>query len=270
MSKKTGKALWTVFILICFGILILLTIFDKLPKNLNAKKIITIFSLSTTLVIYGYNHWKFLFVFWRKVCANFWGDTVSWTGKYILYFKPNQDFTKIMKTFKSGIVEESSFECLPHSEIQDDSAVFKLKKGGLKSSVNIYRNTANDYDKVLLEYTSSTSYRDSKKQVEAFRQLIKKLSDVTPQQANLSVFPDLRGLKSLLSVEISMAKYNPFYRLTLRHFDDEEESIKWNMVLKQKNGLKVEVKEHVLKVTSPNVEDVLVVLKNYIALSTVG
>ncbi|KRK54242.1 hypothetical protein FD42_GL001151 [Lentilactobacillus hilgardii DSM 20176 = ATCC 8290] len=268
VNKKIGKAIWTVVILACFSLLIYLTIFDRLPKGLDSKKIVTVFSLTTTLVIYGYNHWKFLFVYWRKFCACLWGDTVSWTGKYVFYLDAEQDFVQLAKEFRKKVLNQTDVTC-EDGKIQKDSANFTFNFKGLQNKIKIERSSANDYDEIVLKYSSSTSYRDSKKQVENFQKIIKKLSAASPQQIDLSKFRDSQGLKERLSVTISMRKYNPFYRLTLRHFDGDEGILKWNMVLTE-DDLKVEIKKHMLRATSSNEEKIIDVLKNYIALSTVG
>ncbi|KRK87488.1 hypothetical protein [Lentilactobacillus sunkii] len=267
MNMKIKKIILNLLILASYLFLIVLAAMGD--AKINENKIITVFSLSAALIIYEYNHWNWLFVVWHKICAEIFGDTVSWKGSHEFFLKDNSDFKKIALDFKMKLIENEGFS-FDVSRIQENSADFEVNIKGLYSKIRLQMEPANGYDTFHLSFSSNTSYRDSKNQINLFDGILSYLQKVVTNQIIPASENDMAsGLKEALKVKIIMAKYNPFYKICLHHFDKDNE-LNWYLTIKEEKNLKVEITKHQLIVTSDNQSKIIKVLKNYVAISTVG
>ncbi|GIQ94184.1 hypothetical protein [Lactiplantibacillus plantarum] len=262
-----GKKIWTITVIICYLILIGLSIFNPLFDSKTVKTIETVFSLTTALVIYGYNHWNWLFVDVRKVWVYFRGDTVSWQGEYRCFINDTQQWRTLVKKFMQEIEKDS--DVIHSSPIQEGYTDISLTHNGVNCTVKLSMDEGPGYKAVLIAYSASTAYRDSKEQVVFFRKLINILNRSSESEANLANVDMAESLHNSLSVNIALKRYNPFYRILLHHFDRIDKSEKWQLSVTNKN-VKVNMKPHNLKVQGRDVDAVFTVLKEYIAVSTIG
>lgn len=269
MNSKTKKMIWGAIVLLCYAVLIILTIFDKLPKKIGAQKIATIFSLSTALIMYGYNHWQRFFISWRKLMAFIWEKTVTWEAKYVFYVEADQNFTEIAKKFKTYLVNEEKFK-VQKSKIQNERAEFSIMTKAVITTVILTVNPINGADEFRLAFTSSAAYKESKLQIKNFEVVLNDLMKVMPPLIDVSELEMADSLKAKYSVKIQLGLYNPFYRLTLNHVDSLANQPNWNLKLVEDKSLTVRIQEHTMSATSTDKDKILNVLKEYVAVATVG
>lgn len=216
-----------------------------------------------------YSNSKVVFIWSNKVIAWFKHETVVWIGSYKFSFRVRQDysFDEDVKGFirRIGILyPEAKIESL---KINSQSATFRFIHAGYPRNISLYLDYHDDENyQIRIKYESSLSYCDSKKEIKRFDDFLNEVS-----KGHEIIGSDTAKDKALLelySVKISFSKFNPFYRLTVKNIS-KVKNISFNLSFKD-GGAFIETTKNTLKASSKDKNELLSVLKDYVALSSIG
>ncbi|HFD1744218.1 TPA: hypothetical protein QFP15_000806 [Enterococcus faecium] len=216
-----------------------------------------------------YSNSKDVFIFVNRLLARVKQETVVWKASYKFSFKLNSEYSfsedirgfikRINKQFPDGKIERL--------KINDQSATFKFMYEGYPRELSVYADSSeSDLVRLTLNYECSLSYKDSKKEIDRFSWFLSEVSkgheiigtDTAEHNSQLEIY----------SVKISFSKFNPFYRLTVKNVSDVKD-IKFCLSFTE-GKTTIKTNRNTLKVSSKDKDELLSVLKNYVALASIG
>lgn len=259
ISKKKRNVL--IFVTAFYFILILLNWISPLFNAVFIDNMLTTLTLLSGFFTFLYNYVDYVFLRANKMFMFFNKDTVSWKSSYKFYLSPDVDFENLNNTFLKKL-EPNGYQIsrLTKSPI---SCSFLITKGGYERFFRINYTKSDEYAQINLAYSSSTSYKDSKKEIDKFFQI---LDLYTKNVIEIDV-EDPIILKPLYSASVSFEKSNPFYKLILRHTNDTKDVI-FNLEFKEDNTT-IKVRKNSLHVSSPEKNKIMNILENYLVFSSI-
>lgn len=253
------------------SILIASIIFSLAKPDIAPEWLDAINTIIAAILAYSqflYSNSKNVFIFVNKILSNLKNDTVVWKGSYkFSLWSDNYFFCEHVKSLKKRIEKKFTKGKIKHLKINKTSATFKFFDKGYSRDISLYVDKiGEDMYQIRFSYECSLSYRDSKQEIERFSEL---LSEVSKGYSVIgSDEAEDNSQLDLYSVKISFSKFNPFYRLTVKNISDVEDI---NFTLKFiDDETTVEIGNNTLSASAKKKEKLLSVLKNYVALSSIG
>lgn len=263
--KNIRKTIWTIIVMTCYAVLILLSIFDPKVNNKFIEKATYIFPLTCTFIIYAYNNWNWVFVYVQRIWALLSGETVSWSVSYRKYFDIDFSFSEFYSNFYDLLKDKLD---LARFNRKDDELIISYEKNGLPITVKIYCVLQEDSYLFQVRFDSSTSYRDSKKVRKYFFDFIELVNVNSPKLFDKAKNENIKLNNSFFSANIRLVKYNPFYKYILKHIQtDSKEMFSINL---KENNMKIKISPHKLVVQNATKDELEEVLSNYVPISRIG
>lgn len=262
------KAFWNIIVSIGYILLIYLSIFNPHFSNELLKKITYIFPLTCTFFIYLYNNWNNVFILVRKGIARVFGDTVAWSLSYKKYIEANCSYEEFTSKLYSLLKKYSDNNLLIENNKEDRLRISYYSKG-LKYVFTVYYEKQIDNFQLLINMDASTAYKHSKLVTEEFFNFVYRVNEITPPLFSKDGSEKIHIKNSFYSATIQMAKYNPFYRYTVKHIQPiDNAKFKMQISLEDKTTLKIT--RHKLVINNANEEILKKIFKEYVPISTIG
>lgn len=207
-----------------------------------------------------YSEIDWVYINWNKFRAYLFLKTVSFTPKSSRFLKENTTLSqlerKIRDELKTGnyFIDESTFR-KTHEDIYMDIE----SERGIKSKLSISLHPESDGQRLILKADYQLAYRDVNKQWSTFLLLRDNLF------ANYSKEENSKERFDVTIKTDRHKKYNPFYRLTVRHLGKKDIK-KFDLQFKD-NALSVKTGINQIFGTSNNYKDIEKLIKEYIPLS---
>ena len=213
-----------------------------------------------------------VFLYWNKMKGYFKKDTVAWVGTYKFSFYDEEynfkdDVYFLIERIKITFDENVSVKFIDNDN--ENYATFTLMLNGYNRIIRVYYNQSLDENvhKMTISYEVSISYSDSRTEINrynTFLDLLNKNHKVIGIEAVTE-----NSEKEIYAVKLSFYKYNPFYGLTIKHIDERAKSVKFNLKFEMEN-MNITTTKNTLKAVSTNKEQLINVLRDYVAISTIG
>lgn len=224
----------------------------------------SIFGVASSYLQFIYNNWDDAFILINKLFAWFKGDTVSWKGSFKFFTNTEFEFRDLVKEFTNDLKNYLTGAKITNLDIHESNATFRLEYLGYERNIDLFLDKRIDYSQLRLKYSSTTSYKDSKKEHVNFLNLIEIFSKKFVFYPN----PNTKRTNPLYSVEIIFSKFNPFYRLTIKHLGTPE-NISFALKFKE-NGADVHIYNKKLEIHTEEKDTMAKILNDYVALSSIG
>lgn len=225
---------------------IIFSIFE--PKVVNYSSINSVISIVAILSFvfqFLQKESNFVFINYRKFINLINRDTVVWNSTVSYIFdncKKIDDIISIIFTIQGISVLESDYKT--------DRVYLKIKYMGCNHDINIVQDK--EYNKLIVEYTTSVSYRDSRNEFRKFKLILDTLEMNT---SNISPL--------MYSVNISFTKAIPVYRYLVRNLE-ENADIQYKLSFKEEKNTEIHMYNNKLEIISKSKENIEQILKNYI------
>ncbi|CZR03702.1 hypothetical protein [Trichococcus collinsii] len=261
MTKIKVASLITATVGMIIAISLIFTDTEKFPLWLTLA--VPIFGIVTSYVQFIYNNWDVAFILWHKILAWFQGETVSWTGSCKFLTNTDFDFRVMVKEFTSDLKNSFKGSKITKLVIHENNASFGFDYLGYERNIDLFLDIRTDYKQLRLKYSSTSSYNDSKKEHVNFLSFIEIFSKKFVFYPN----PNTKRTNPLYSVEIIFSKFNPFYRLTIKHLG-KPESIKFELKFQEEDA-QIHIYNKKLEIHTEGKDTLAKILKDYIALSSI-
>ncbi len=243
---------------------------DTIPawfKNISA--------ISSALIAYFLflkDHSIKVFILWNKLKGLFKRDTIAWKGTYkFSFYEENYNFIKdvdsLIKRIKLTFEDDVEIKHIDNNN--ENYASFTIMLKGYNRMIRVYNKPSIDENtyRLSVEYEVSVSYSDSRTEIKRYNEFLNVLSKSHKVIGKESITDNSE--KELYAINLSFSKYNPFYGLSIKHIDDKAKSVKFNLKFEVEN-IKITTTKNTLKAVSENKEQLINVLNDYVALSTIG
>ncbi len=251
--------------IICYAVLILLSIFDPKVNNKFIEKATYVFPLTCTFIIYAYNNWNWVFIYVQRIWASLSGETVSWSVSYRKYFDINFNFSEFCNDFYNSLNDKL---VLTSFNKEDEELIISYEKNGLPIKVEICCVLQEDSYLFQVRFDSSTSYKDSKKVRKYFFDFIELVDVNSPKLFDKAKNENIKLNNSFYSANIRLVKYNPFYKYILKHIQTDSKE-KFSINLKE-NNMRIKISPHKLIVQNATKDELEEVLSDYVPISRIG
>lgn len=262
MNRNNWKLLLSLI-----GIFILILLVWFVPNFDNEKANNTIATIA--LLGLGWqvllNQSSLVFMSWQRIKIYFKGDTVAWRGTYKFFIKDDYSFKENNHIFIDKLKEEGEVKIKNEQEGQGYYK-FILEKDGYDKQININCDLGFEgYYQVKISASSSAAYKDSKLEFGKYLELVEKY--VSPY-SKINVKEPIK-LKEIYSVVIEFRKYNPFYRIMVKHIEENKDTkLSFNLSFKEGNS-RISIKNKSLEINSPEKKDIENILNKYIPISNI-
>lgn len=213
-----------------------------------------------------------VFLYWNRIKGYFKKDTVAWIGTYKFSFYDEEynfreDVYSLIERIKITFDGDVSVKSIDNDN--ENYATFTMMLNGYNRIIRVHHNQSLDENihKLTISYEVSISYSDSRTEIyrySTFLDLLNKNHKVIGREAITD-----NSEKEIYAVNLSFSKNNPFYGLTIKHIDEKAKSVKFNLKFEVEN-IKITTTKNTLKAVSTNKEQLVNVLKDYVAISTIG
>lgn len=229
-----------------------------------ANNLETSFTLTFTLLLYGYNNWNWLFILFRKGWMNAFPDTVAWTGTY-KFFLESEEFSKTNKEF---YIKLKDSEGLEEFKEKKDRLDIKIDGDGGEKNIQIIATEFPEYQQISFKYKVSKGYRDSKKEISYFKNYLETYIKCASRGKTVGDVQGSEGKKAIYSVNVKMQKSNPFYGPMVKRLDGQEQKT-FKLTFSNNEGLSAEVRPKLIILKSEKLEVIESALSEYIALGSI-
>ncbi|GAD41510.1 hypothetical protein Javan59_0058 [Streptococcus phage Javan59] len=207
-----------------------------------------------------YSEIDWLYINWNKFRAYLFLKTVSFTPKSSKFLKQNITLNQLEKQIRTELkmknysINEATFR-KTHEDIYMDIESTR----GIKNKLSVSLHPENNGQRLIFKADYQLAYRDVKKQWDSFLLLRDNLfSNYSREESSKERFD--------ITIKTDKhRKYNPFYRLTVRHIGKKEIK-KFDLQFKD-NALLVKTTINKIYGTSNNHQDIEKLIKEYIPLS---
>lgn len=209
-----------------------------------------------------YSEVDLIYIYFNKARAYFFLKTVSFTPKSSRFIVNNITVDELEQQIYEIIKAESyTFDSSTILKTHEDFYLEIESINGLKNKLTLNLHSENDIQRLTIKADYQIAYRDVKEQWYAFLKLRNELF------SHCSI---ARNTTERFDVTINtdkQKKFNPFYRLTVRHVGKKEDK-KFSLEFKDKNLL-VKTNNNKIYGTSNNYKDIEKLIKEYVALSRI-
>lgn len=232
----------------------------------------TIISTSAAYLSYLNDNSVTFFVVWNKIKSFFKADTVSWNATYKFSFiEENYNFEEDVEAFINRLKQSDSSIKIKNKKVSSTNSYFTIIHQGYEKNIEIFLDKPSMSEdklyKITFKYIVSISYKDSLKEVERYGLVLKHIKPGHKILAKDTT--DNINLLEQYAVKLSFAKFNPFYGLTVKNISTEAKDIEFNLTFNIED-VNIKINKNTLIAISNNQEKVINVLRDYVAMSTIG
>ncbi|HET5664213.1 TPA: hypothetical protein ACL8T8_000911 [Streptococcus pneumoniae] len=207
-----------------------------------------------------YSEIDWLYIHWNKFRAYIFLKTVSFTPKSSKFLKETITLNQLEKQIRSVLKENDySINEATFSKTHEDIYIDIESTRGIRNKLSISLHPESNGQRLIFKADYQLAYRDVKKQWDSFLSLRDNL---------FSIYSREESSKERFDVIIKTdkhRKYNPFYRMTVRHLGKKEVK-KFDLQFKD-NDLSVKTTLNKIYGTSNNRQDIEKLINEYIPLS---
>ena len=226
------------------------------PTVVNLTSFMGIIPIITAL----YSEIDWIYIHWNKCIAWIFLKTVSFTPKSSKLLKQTITLNQLEKQIRSVLKENDySINEATVRKTHEDVYIDIESTKGIKNKLSISLHPESNGQRLIFKADYQLAYRDVKDQWDSFLSLRDNL---------FSIYSMEESSKERFDVTIKTdkhRKYNPFYRLTVRHLGKKEVK-KFDLQFKD-NDLSVKTTLNKIYGTSNNRQDIEKLIKEYIPLS---
>lgn len=202
-----------------------------------------------------------IYIFWNKILAYFFLKTIVFKATSHRHISNEVSILDIEQHITRCLVNKKyTFKQKWGFERTDDFLIMTVSDpSGIKTTIKMMLQQVNDHQLISFTIDNQVAYRSVRHQWDEFRSL---------SDDFFSNFAKVSNTNDRYDVAIStdkMKKYNPFYRLTVRHLGKTEIQ-KFDLKFKDKN-LEVTTTMNKIYGTSSDIHDIERLIKEYIPLS---
>lgn len=257
MSTKVWKVTlallslgWTIYNIICMV---------KKGEVINLNVLLGIVPVITVL----YTEIDFIYIMFNKTRAYFSASTISFSTKFQYITISNDNLQEIEGNFRKVIRELGlTFNESKAPRNTNETLYFRINSlKGIEFDAIVTRQKIDDEDiRLILKFEYQISYRDVKAKWNEFEKI---------RNNFFATYAMKQGTKQRydLTIKTSQTKFNPFYRLTVRHLGSTNVE---NFILKfSDESTQITTSPQKIHATSPNPESMNKVIKEYVPLSKI-
>lgn len=232
-------------------------------------------TISSALIAYFLflkDHSTKVYLYWHKFLGIFKRDTVSWSGTYKFSFIEDDynfqyDVNNLIERVKASFEQDVAISMIDNDN--ENYATFKISYRGRTRNIKVSHNQKLDENihRLNVNYEVSLSYSDTRTEIDRYRQFLNLLS-TNHKDLGKEMIED-NSDRELHAIKMSFTENNPFYGLTVKHIDERAKKVKFLLSF-DLNGIKITSTNYTLKAVSEDREQLINVLKEYIALSNIG
>lgn len=208
----------------------------------------------------------FLFFGFNKIYRLWMVNTVSWESKYKFYadnVKTVDDFKKLKITYIDWLEKENYFKIEKKFADTEDTLKLSIKYRGRERNIKLsYFQGPQPY--ITYNFTSSLAYKDSLEEFTVFENFLKELEKSITNDSTIT-------RNNQYQVEISLEKWNPFYKVVLTQFDNKHiqgYELIINDVDSENNEGKIVIKPKSIIINSKSNNFMKEAVKDYLILSS--
>jgi len=213
-----------------------------------------------------------VFLGWNRFKGIFKKDTVAWKGTYkFSFYEEDYNFIEDVKSLiqRLNLTFNEEINIRDINNNNENYATFTIMLKGYNRMIRVSHGQSDDENihKLTINYEVSISYSDSRTEIQRYNKFLELLN-----KGHKIIGKELitdNSEKELYIIHLSFAKYNPFYGLSIKNIDESAKDVEFNLKFKMDN-LIITTSKNTLKAVSENKEQLINVLDDYIALSTVG
>lgn len=258
MKNSVWKIILLIATLIAAIVIVLISWFGDNIKNSTFQNLILTFSVSSAYIQFLYSQSNNVFIIWNKYVLSFFRNSTSaWSATHRYYLKDfniDKEFDNLVNSLKRSGWRIEKKSC-NNRKIEVTASL-----DGLKRTFKIYETEKSECIQVKFSYETSINTRQANTEWKNFKRVISKFEEALPL---------LRGIpqeeRAIYVISIKLNKYNPFYRLAIRHLD-KPQKVKFKLSFTE-DDVYVEIEPHTIKATSDNIESIEKVLSDYIVMS---
>lgn len=246
-NKNWKKFLIIVVIFLAFIITSIIQIVEFIKGNVTLFILLT--SITSSILFVSqviYNNIYLVFLYINRIKLFVINPTVNWQLNLNIDLKEKIDFNQINKDFYDLLISEN----LDVKRLLLNDCDFKFTL----NSANIDVSYDSECKKISMKYVSRISYRASKNE---FDKIVDQIFDLYIE--NTSPIK-----KKLYSLTVNFEHLNPFYKLNIKHL--EENNVEDFILEANIQGLDVNVSKNRIKILSRDKDLIRKASKSYIAL----
>ncbi|MBJ7681839.1 hypothetical protein [Weissella confusa] len=226
------------------------------------QNLILDFSVVAAFVQFAYKKSAAVFIFWNKIISRFRQSTASWSSTR-KYFVENFDINEEYENFKE-ILQSLGWTIIKRSK-SDSEIIYEAKLNNLPRTFKIKISPKDGYTQVKF---SSKSTIDSSAVIHEWNEFQKVFHSFEESMSVLrhSKLPEYE--KPVFIVSISLNRFNPFYRLTLRKIDNAEK-VDFKLSFESEN-VSVKIMPKQIELSSYDSQAISKSLADFVIVSSVG
>lgn len=259
MKNSKKKIFWIIIVTLgAIGVILVAWIGGNVTDSTFQNVILT-FSVITAWGQFLYNNSNDVFIFLNKYIISFFLNTTSaWTASHLYYVK---DFD-MEKEYKCliDVLTENGWE-IQKKKCSKDIIEITGKLNNIPRTFQIFKNEKIDFTRIRFQYSSAVNskramveWKRFKKVATDFEQELPLMKQTLPQE-----------YKTIYTISIKLDKYNPFYRLSLRHLE-KPKNMDFRLTFTE-NDVDIKIEPHTIEASGQNIEDIEQVISDYIVMS---
>lgn len=258
MKNSVWKIILLIVTLLGAIAVVLISWFGDNITNATYQNVILTLSVIVSYVQFLYNQSNDVFIIWNKYVLSFFRHSTSaWSATHRYYLKEfniDTEFDNLLDSLKSAGWRIEKRSC-NNGKIEVTASL-----NGLKRTFEIYETEKSDCIQVKFSYETSINTRQANAEWKNFKRVISEFEEGLPLLREIP-----QEERAIYVISIKLNKYNPFYRLAIRHLDKPKKvNFKLSFV---ENGVNVEIEPHTIKAISNSIESIEKVLNDYIVMS---
>lgn len=258
MKNSVGKIILLIGALLAAIIVVLISWFGDNIKNSTFQNVILTISVASAYFQLLYNQSNDVFIIWNKYILSFFRNSTSaWSATHRYYlneFNIEKEFNNLVDSLKSAGWRIQKKSC-NNSKIEVTASL-----NGLKRTFKIYETEKSECIQIKFSYETSINTRQANAEWKNFKRVISKFEEGLPLLRKIP-----QEERAIYIISIKLNKYNPFYRLAIRHLD-KPQKVAFKLNFSEK-GVNIEIEPHTIKAISDNIESIEKVLNDYIVMS---
>lgn len=228
--------------------------------------IVAILGVILAFIQYLGNHSTYLFFKINKIYRMWKVNTVSWESTYKFYannIKTINDFKELKKEYINWLEKEEHFNIEKKDIDNDDILKLSIKYKGRERNIRL-TYFQGDQPFIKYNFSSSLAYKDSLEEFSVFEFFLEKLEKSITNDREIN-------RKNQYKVEISLEKWNPFYKIILTQFENKHiksYELIINDVDSEKNKGKIIVKPKSIIINSESKNFMKEAVEDYLIFSS--